>query len=189
MRKSIIVAALTLAALVASPSTAAAGDVAVDVGVRGRHGEARVQIGRRSHTPVRAPHARPVLARPVAVRTVPARTVPVRVVCSDAGPVKLKSTGRAVDHHHHGNHCRFVPGHYDLRPRNVWEPGHYETTIAPAVFETRWNRFSRCYQRVQVTPARPIRTWVPGQYVERKLRVWVRSHWVCEGHRLRVGHH
>ena len=157
MFKSIALATLAAAALVAAPDGAAAGDYGFRIGYhrgnRGSHVSAEV-LKRRA---------------PVVVRHVRHRGV-------------IRHRGHHHHRHVHSKSCRWVPGRFVTKVRSVWEPGYYTIETRPAVYRTRRDPLTCRDIEVEVRPERRVRVWVEGRYVDRKVRIWRRGHWKCVKH-------
>lgn len=84
--------------------------------------------------------------------------------------------------HVHGHDCKFVPGKWGYRLREVVEPGYYEVVHTEPVYELRWDDCRRVRVRVLVRPGGERRVWVPPRTVTRRVRVWIPRHYTCGHH-------
>ena len=140
--------------------------------VAARGHRAPVQTGHRApvqtahRAPVHSPHGRPV------AQTLhrPAYRPAVRVRYGHEHQPRA---------HRHSAHCHHYAGHYETQLRDVVRPGHYVEREIPARFEVRWDRHHGGFISVLVQPREVIREWVPRRIVQRRVQVWVDSHWSC----------
>ena len=93
-------------------------------------------------------------------------------------PRPSRSAYRAHGHRHGHRACRYVEGRFVFEMRQIFIPGVWrEERVAPVYREHR-GRFGIVI-RILIKPGYTHRTFEPGHYENRNVRVWVPGHWVC----------
>jgi len=93
-------------------------------------------------------------------------------------PRPSRSAYRAHGHRHGHRACRYVEGRFVFEMRQIFIPGAWrEERVAPVYREHR-GRFGIVI-RIMVKPGYTHRTFEPGHYEHRNVRVWVPGYWVC----------
>ena len=82
--------------------------------------------------------------------------------------------------HRHGQHCKWVPGHYETFYRQVWVPGHHEQRYVPAQYRKQIH--NGVAYTVCVSEAYYAQVWVPGHYTTVTDRRWCEGYWTCHRH-------